>query len=94
MGDRGDPKLSVPRQRQLVGVSRSSLYYRPVGASLEDLDIMAKMDRHYLQTPFYGSRRMSVWLRSQGYEVNRSDASESDTYIGQAGKASDAPYGA
>ena len=71
MIDRDRPKLSVSRQCKLVGVSRSSLYYRPVGASLEDLDIMAKMDRHYLKTPFYGSRRMRVWLRSQGHKVNR-----------------------
>ena len=71
MVDRGRPKLSVFRQCKLVGVSRSSLYYRPVGASLEDLDIMAKMDRQYLKTPFYGSRRMRVWLRSQGHKVNR-----------------------
>ena len=94
MVDRGHPKLSVFRQCKLVEVSRSSLYYRPVGASLEDLDIMAKMDRQYLKTPFYGSRRMRVWLRSQGHKVNRSDASESDTNIGQAGKACDAPHGA
>ena len=32
---------------------------------------MAKMDRHYLKTPFYGSRRTGVWLRSQGHKVNR-----------------------
>ena len=29
------------------------------------------MDRQYLKTPFYGSRRMSVWLRREGYLVNR-----------------------
>ena len=94
MIDRGRPKPSVSRPPRRMGVSRSSLYCRPVEASLKDLDIMAKMDRQYLKTPFYGSRRMSVWLRSQGHKVNRSDASESDTYIGQTGKASDAPYGA
>ena len=71
MIDRGRPKLSISRQCKLVGVSRSSLYYRPVGPDQEDLDIMAKMDRHYLKTPFYGSRRNLVWLRSQGYKVNR-----------------------
>ncbi len=71
MIDRDRPKLSVSRQCKLVGVSRSSLYYRPVESDHEDLDIMAKMDRQYLQTPFYGSRRMSVWLRSQGHEINR-----------------------
>jgi putative transposase len=32
---------------------------------------MALMDRQYLKTPFYGSRRMAVWLRQQGYQVNR-----------------------
>ena len=71
MVDRGHRKLSVSRQCKLVGVSRSSLYYRPVESDHEDLDIMAMMDRQYLQTPFYGSRRMRVWLRSQGHEVNR-----------------------
>jgi putative transposase len=32
---------------------------------------MALMDRQYLKTPFYGSRRMTVWLRTQGHQVNR-----------------------
>jgi putative transposase len=32
---------------------------------------MALLDRQYLKTPFYGSRRMSVWLRRQGHQVNR-----------------------
>ena len=71
MIDRGRTKLSVSRQCKLIGVSRSSLYYRPVGSDHEDLNIMAKMDRQYLKTPFYGSRRMRVWLRSQGRNVNR-----------------------
>ena len=71
MIDRDHAKLSVSRQCKLVDISRSSLYYRPVGPDQEDLDLMAMMDRQYLKTPFYGSRRMSVWLRSQGYEVNR-----------------------
>ena len=47
---RGRPKPSVSRQCKLVGVSRSSLYYRPVGPDQEDLDIMAKMDRQYLKS--------------------------------------------
>ena len=32
---------------------------------------MAGMDRQYLKTPFYGSRRMTAWLRTQGHQVNR-----------------------
>ena len=48
--------LSI-RQCQLMGVSRSSLYYRPKGTPLGDLSLMQAMDRQYLETPFYGSRR-------------------------------------
>jgi putative transposase len=32
---------------------------------------MTLMDRQYLKTPFYGSRKMRVWLREQGHQVNR-----------------------
>lgn len=29
------------------------------------------IDEQYIKIPFYGSRRMTVWLNEQGYEVNR-----------------------
>jgi transposase InsO family protein len=32
---------------------------------------MALIDRQYLRTPFYGSRRMTAWLQTQGHMVNR-----------------------
>lgn len=32
---------------------------------------MKMMDEQYIKIPFYGSRRMTVWLNEQGYEVNR-----------------------
>ena len=32
---------------------------------------MKLLDQQYLDRPFYGSRRMTVWLRNQGYRVNR-----------------------
>jgi len=32
---------------------------------------MKLIDRQYLATPFYGTRRMAAWLKNQGYEVNR-----------------------
>ena len=55
--DRQHRHLSIVRQCQLMGVSRSSLYYRPKGTPLGDLSLMQAMDRQYLETPFYGSRR-------------------------------------
>jgi putative transposase len=63
--------LSLSRQCQLLGLSRAALYYRPVAVSDDELELMALIDRQYLRTPFYGSRRMTAWLRTQGQLVNR-----------------------
>ena len=71
MVDRQHPSLSVVRQCRLLDIIRSSVYYRSSEATQEDLDYMKLMDHQYLATPFYGSRQFSVWLRKQGYCVNR-----------------------
>ena len=49
-----------------AGSGPSSLYYRPREASGENLALMQAMDRQYLDTPFYGSRLMKVWLAREG----------------------------
>jgi len=71
MVDREQPKLSLVRQCALLGLNRSSLYYRPAGVDEYDLELMRLLDRQYLETPFYGSRRMTAWLMRQGHLVNR-----------------------
>ena len=71
MVDREHPSLSTARQCALLGVARSSLYYRPREPSGEDLALMQALDRQYLETPFYGSRRMKVWLAREGRRVSR-----------------------
>ena len=71
MVDREHLLLSIARQCALLGVARSSLYYRPREASGENLALMQAMDRQYLDTPFYGSRRMKVWLAREGRRVSR-----------------------
>ncbi len=71
MVDREHPKLPIVRQCALLAVSRSSLYYRANGASEADLSLMREMDHQYLETPFYGSRRMKAWLDRQGMPVSR-----------------------
>ena len=68
---RQHPSLSVVRQCTLLSISRSGLYYQPKGISEEDLTLMKLIDRQYLATPFYGSRKIAAWLKSQGYKVNR-----------------------
>jgi putative transposase len=64
------PDLSVRRQCELLGVNRAGLYYQPRGESEENLRVMRLLDEQYTRTPFYGRRRMRVWLQGQGYDVN------------------------
>ena len=71
MVDRDHSPLSTVRQCTLLGISRSSLYYRPRGPSQDDLALMKRIDQQYLATPFYGSRRMTVCLGRQGHQVSR-----------------------
>lgn len=64
--------LSITRQCDLLSVCRSSLYYKPMGQETElNLKLMEELDRQYLKTPFYGIRKMTEYLRSLGYKVNR-----------------------
>lgn len=69
--DREHPQLPVTRQCRLLGLSRSSVYSQRKPVPEEDLALMARLDRQYLATPFYGARRMTAWLRAQGCRVNR-----------------------
>jgi putative transposase len=64
-----DPQaeLSVRRQCELLGVSRSGLYYEAVGTSPEELKLMRRMDELHLAHPFYGSRKLSLALRAEGH---------------------------
>ena len=71
MVDRRHPSLSVVRQCSLLDISRSGLYYQPKGISEEDLTLMKLIDHQYLATPFYGARKIAVWLKSQDYSINR-----------------------
>ena len=64
-------ELSIRRQCELLGLSRSSFYYEPAGVSAEDLRLMRLIDEQYTARPFYGSRRMVVGLEQQGEDVNR-----------------------
>ena len=61
--------LSVVQQCGLLGLERSSYYYRPQPESAENLKYMRLLDEEYTRHPFYGVPKMTVWLREQGYAV-------------------------
>ena len=61
---------SVRRQSQLLSVCRSGLYYIPNVETEENLEILLVLDAQYLETPFYGERRLHAMLRARGYLIN------------------------
>jgi putative transposase len=65
-----EPRLSVRRQGDLLGLSRGSWHYTPRAESAENLQLMRLLDEQYTRTPFYGVLRMRAWLQRQGYAVN------------------------
>ncbi len=63
--------LSVSRQCELLGLSRSGYYYEPQGESALNLELMRRLDELYTAHPFYGYRKMLVCLTGEGYAVNK-----------------------
>ena len=51
--------MSVSRQCEVLGLSRSSYYYEPATETTENLALMEEIDREYTAHPFLGSRRMA-----------------------------------
>jgi putative transposase len=67
----GHPTISQRRQCALLGIARSGVYYQPVAPSGDTVAVMHAIDDLYTAYPFYGSRRMVVELRNQGFPVDR-----------------------
>jgi putative transposase len=58
--------LRVTRQCELLGLNRSSRDSVPAGEKPLHLVRMRLLDEQFTRTPFYGARRMTVWLRRMG----------------------------
>jgi putative transposase len=69
--DPADSELSIRRQCELLGLSRSTWHYQPATESVENLRLMRLIDEQYLKRPVFGSRRMQQWLVRLGHSVNR-----------------------
>jgi putative transposase len=84
-----DGDLSVRRQCALAGVARSGVYGAPTGEMPDalDLTLLRLIDEQYTRRPFYGSRRMVVYLKEQGHGVNRKRVQRPMRVLGLAGMA-------
>ncbi|MBL4892681.1 MAG: IS3 family transposase, partial [Rhizobiaceae bacterium] len=74
--------LSLTRQCKLLKISRSSLYYRPVGFDEETLKLMNEIDRVFTKYPFFGSRQITAYLPRNGFRAGRHRARRLMTVMG------------
>lgn len=61
--DRSFPRLSLTEQAELLGISRTSLYYTPQPVDPKTLDLMKRIDKIHTKTPFYGARKIAKQVR-------------------------------
>ena len=85
--ERGGGELPLSVQAGLLGVSRSSFYYRPAPPPPEEVALKHRIDEIYTAYPFYGSRRIGVELRRAGYVINRKAVQGHMRQMGIAGIA-------
>jgi putative transposase len=70
MIDRQHSDISIRRQCELVGLNRATFYGEPAGETALNLALMRLIDEQFTRTPFYGYRRMTVYLQDQEQPVN------------------------
>jgi putative transposase len=63
-------KLSIVKQ-WVIKIHRGGLYYKAKQESLENLKIMQLLDQQYFNTPFYGCRKLTFWLKDLGFKSQK-----------------------
>jgi putative transposase len=66
-----EANMPITTQCQLLGLSRSSAYYRPRPVSASDLALMRRLDELHLEHPFLGARKLTRLLKDEGHPVGR-----------------------
>jgi putative transposase len=80
-----DRVLPITTQSDLLSLNRSSLYYKPVQPSPDEVAIKHRIDELYTQYPFYGSRRITAQLNQEGVSINRKAVQRHMREMGIAG---------
>ena len=65
--------LTIKSQCYLAGVARSAFYTTDIAIEQDEYELLllAEIDAEYTRHPFYGSRKMVVYLRNKGHIINR-----------------------
>jgi len=64
--ERDNKTIAVARQRELLGLSRSSYYYSSTRDDEYNLKLMRLLDEQCTKVPFYGVRRLTAWFEGSG----------------------------
>ena len=63
--------LSLTRQCKLLKISRSSIYYTPVGFDQATIELIHEIDQLFTKYPFFGSRQIAAYLPQSGFSAGR-----------------------
>jgi putative transposase len=63
--------LSIAEQCRLIGISRSTIYYKKRHERKENLNLMERIDKLHTDFITWGSRKIRDRLRMEGWKVNR-----------------------
>lgn len=83
--ERATAELSLTAQTNLLSLNRSSLYYRPVAPSPEEVALKHRIDEIYTERPYYGVRRITAQVRREGLVVNHKAVARHMHEMGLAG---------
>jgi len=81
--------LALTRQCELTGVARSTIYapLLAVAPDKQELTLLGLIDVEYTRHPFYGSRKIKIYLRALGHKINRKRVQRLMSVLGLAGMA-------
>lgn len=82
-----ESELPIKTQAKLLSLNRSSLYYKPVDPSPEEVLLKHNIDEIYTKYPFFGSRRITQTLNNKGFIINRKAVQRHMREMGIAGIA-------
>lgn len=63
-------KISIVKQCKILKINRYFIYYSPKLETNENTEIIKLLKKQYYFTPFYGYRKMTIWLGKKGFDVN------------------------
>ena len=81
--------VAVVRQCALAGVSRATIYAQQIPRPIDDGELLVSrlIDKEYTRRPFYGSRKIAIFLRQAGHAINRKRVQRLMQMLGLAGMA-------